>query len=446
MVMAMGPRWSVDQVMAAAPDSASQVAGRRLARPGPWSAIGVSDGLLWGECQGSGKTPYKITVDTGTPRYQCTCPSRKFPCKHALGLLFLWAANGIDAPGGGASGGPGSGEEASGGGKDTAASGGEDRPRERTVAQTTAAAARAAARERRVEDGLAELDRWLADQVSGGLARAAHDPYGWAEPTAARMVDAQAPGVAASLRRLPTVITSGPGWPALLLDELAMLHLLARAYAHRSGLPADLVATIRDHVGFTVPKADVLARPPARDHWVVVGFRDLDTETVSTRRVWLRGNRSGRWAQVLFFAAAGAGLDSSLVPATVLDADLHFYPGRAGLRAAIGTQHADAEPCASWRPPVDTVAAAADRWAAALAADPWQHQFPVVLRGHIDRTDPGWSLTDPAGSAVHIHGTDLDLWRLLAMTAGTEIDVAGEWSPIGFRPATAVRDGRMMVL
>ena len=130
------------------------------------------------------------------------------------------------------------------------------------------------------------------------------------------------------------------------------------------------MATVRDHVGFTVPRAEVLTGPPVRDHWVVVGFRDLDTEIVSTRRVWLRGNISGRWAQVLFFAAGGAVLDASLVPATVLDADLHFYPGRAGLRAAVGNPHADAVPATAWQPPTDTVAAAADRWAAALAADP----------------------------------------------------------------------------
>ncbi len=32
--------------------------------------------------------------------YKCSCPSRKFPCKHALGLLLLWAGEG----GGGAAG------------------------------------------------------------------------------------------------------------------------------------------------------------------------------------------------------------------------------------------------------------------------------------------------------------------------------------------------------
>ncbi len=443
----MESRWSVDQVMAAAPDPASQVAGRRLARPGPWSAIGTSDGLLWGECQGSGRTPYRVTVDTGTRRYQCSCPSRKFPCKHALGLLFLWAQGQIDESGAMA----GFARDFADRGRPAAES--ETVPREQTPEQTpeqrAAAAARAAVREQRVADGLAELDRWLADQVAGGLARVAQDPYGWAEAAAMRMVDAQAPGVAAWLRRLPAVVASGSRWPQRLLDELALLHLLARGYARRAELPADLVATVRDHVGFSVPRATVLTGPPVRDRWVIVSFRDLDTETVSTRRVWLHGQESGRWAQVLFFAAGGATLDASLVPATVLDADLHFYPGRAGLRAAVGETHAEPIPMTDWHPPADAIGAAADRWATALAADPWQHQIPVVLRGrvdHDDRGDQGWSFTDPAGDAVVVHGTDLDLWRLLALTAGATLDLAGEWSPDGFRPSTLVTDGRMVVL
>ncbi len=43
-----------------------------------------------GLCAGSGKDPYQTVVDLG-PRYQCSCPSRKFPCKHALALLLSWA-------------------------------------------------------------------------------------------------------------------------------------------------------------------------------------------------------------------------------------------------------------------------------------------------------------------------------------------------------------------
>jgi hypothetical protein len=430
--------------MAAAPDSTSQIAGRRLARPGPWTAIGVSDGLLWGDCQGSGKTPYRVTVDTGGRRYQCSCPSRKFPCKHALALLFLWAERRIDDTGEIAS---FARDFADRGRIEEAADAPEPVPlKQQTAAQQAAAVARAAQRERRVDDGLAELDRWLADQVSGGLARASQDPYGWVEPTAARMVDSQAPGAASWLRRLPAVVASGSGWPGRLLDELALLHLLIQGYARRAELPADLLATVRDHVGFSVTRADVLRRAPVRDHWVIVSFRDLDTESVSIRRVWLCSNNSGRWAQVLFFAAGGAGLDSSLIPGTVLDADLHFYPGRAGLRAAVGTTYADAVPVVRWHPTSGTVVEAANSWSAALAADPWQHQIPMVLRGLVDHDEGGWTLTDTAGIAVPMHGAALDLWRLLALTAGTVTDVTGEWSQAGFRPASIVRAGQLVGL
>lgn len=436
----IGTRWTVEQVMAAAPDSASEVAGRRLARPGPWQSVGAAEGILWGECQGSGRTPYQVTVDTTARRYQCSCPSRKFPCKHALGLLFLWASGAIDESGQIAA------HAAAFVAQPAPAKSSATGPAAKTAAQLAAAADRAADRERRVDDGLAELDRWLADQVAAGLARVAADPWSWAEPTAARMVDAQAPGVAAWLRRLPGIVAAGGDWPRALLDELALLHLLARAWAGRSGLPADLADTVREHVGFTVPRADVLATAPVRDRWTVVALRDLDSETVSTRRVWLHGSTSGRWAQVLFFTVGNDAPDTSLVPGTVTDADLHFYPGRAGLRAAVGAVHAEALPVTGWRPPVDTIAEAAARWTAALAADPWQRQIAVVLRGRVDPLAAGWTLADTSGGAVPLQGEELDLWRLFALTAGTVVDMAGEWGAAGFRPAALIRDGAVIRL
>lgn len=36
-------------------------------------------------------------VDLAGPDYKCSCPSRKFPCKHALGLLLLWSAGSVGA-------------------------------------------------------------------------------------------------------------------------------------------------------------------------------------------------------------------------------------------------------------------------------------------------------------------------------------------------------------
>ncbi|MCM3005463.1 SWIM zinc finger family protein [Priestia koreensis] len=53
--------------------------------------------LLFGECAGSGKTPYYTSADfmnEESPVFRCTCPSRQFPCKHSLGLLYSFLEKG----------------------------------------------------------------------------------------------------------------------------------------------------------------------------------------------------------------------------------------------------------------------------------------------------------------------------------------------------------------
>ena len=44
--------------------------------------------------QGGGRTPYQMSVGLTGPAFECTCPSRKFPCKHGLALLLLWVEGG----------------------------------------------------------------------------------------------------------------------------------------------------------------------------------------------------------------------------------------------------------------------------------------------------------------------------------------------------------------
>ena len=94
-------------MLALAPDVPSQRAAQKLASPGSWpltgaragaeageSGAGAGPGMpaaVWGECRGSAAVPYRTAVDLAGPAYQCSCPSRKFPCKHALALLLLWA-------------------------------------------------------------------------------------------------------------------------------------------------------------------------------------------------------------------------------------------------------------------------------------------------------------------------------------------------------------------
>ena len=79
--------WSAEQVTALAPDAQVSKAGLKLAAPGTWSRPGTDGTLLWGAARGSGKNPYKVCVDLTGPAFTCSCPSRKIPCKHTIGLL-----------------------------------------------------------------------------------------------------------------------------------------------------------------------------------------------------------------------------------------------------------------------------------------------------------------------------------------------------------------------
>src|SRR3954468_8235398 len=84
-------QWTPEQVLALAPDASSAKSGKDLSTPRKWLTLGVNDTCAWGSIQGSGKNPYQTSIDFTGPAFKCTCPSRKFPCKHGLGLFLILA-------------------------------------------------------------------------------------------------------------------------------------------------------------------------------------------------------------------------------------------------------------------------------------------------------------------------------------------------------------------
>src|SRR5258708_13734342 len=79
---------TLEQIEKMAPDAASAAAGKKLVGIKHWPELGRSPAALWGKCQGS--AVYQVKVDLANLGYNCNCPSRKFPCKHVLGLLLLF--------------------------------------------------------------------------------------------------------------------------------------------------------------------------------------------------------------------------------------------------------------------------------------------------------------------------------------------------------------------
>jgi hypothetical protein len=412
-------RWSVAQVEALAPDPASLRNARAAA--GQFSATGSSGDILWGLCRS-----YQVAADLSGPAFKCSCPSRKIPCKHVLGLLLRWSASDVSA----------------GPAPDFVTAWQSARAARAARATTSApdpvaAARRAQGRADRVAGGMAELRRWLDDQIEQGLAvagRAGPQPF---ETMAARLVDAQAPGAANAVRRLGGFAGVGPQWADRLLGELALLRLLVAGHSRLGTLDPALAATVRSRIGFPTPAEEVLAGPRVTDRWQVLGQVETDEGSLTSRRTWLHG-AAGRFALVLTFAAPGQPLPADLIPGTAFRGDLCFYPGAAPLRALVAERLSAAEPFGS-PDGAGTIRAGLSRWASLIAAEPWRYDAPMLLSS-VRPTSDG-HLVDAEGSALPLAPGHRSPWWLLAAAGAAPATVAAEWSPAGLRPLAAWVDG-----
>src|SRR5262249_25482979 len=239
---------NLDRIEALAPDQASLAAARKLLKPSSCPTLAEGEGLVWGECQGSGATPYRVVVNESDAGYKCTCPSRKFPCKHALALMWMradksaafasasvpdWVKDWLSRRRGTSS---------------SSKTEDETRPKSRPsirLAEIPEAEAnvhpkveqRAAGggernrleREAAVLAGLDELDPWSTDQVQHGMANFVAQAAQVCRTIAQRLVDAKATGLAGRLDALPTRLFTvpSPARPSAAIRELGQIHLIS---------------------------------------------------------------------------------------------------------------------------------------------------------------------------------------------------------------------------
>ncbi len=425
---------TTEGVIALAPDEASAKAARGLISPAKWPVLGANEAAAWGECQGSGAKPYQTQVDLTGPAFRCSCPSRKFPCKHGLALLLLkaqspdlfqempspaWVSQWLES-------------------RVEKAQKKEERQTEKAAAPADpqAAARREAQRWQRMEGATQELQRWLADQLTRGLGALSADVLKTWHTMAARMVDAQAPGLGQRVREAAAGVQQGDDWPERTLARLGLLQLACDAMARRAALSPALQAELRAVLGWPFDKTEVLAvGEQITDRWTVLGVgMDERDDKLTERRVWLHGQQSGRRALLLEHAFGGRGFEQAWLTGTSQQATLAYFPGASALRAVAVDAPGATEP-AVW--PVTSLH---EEWlgmARRVAASPWASLHPMVVEDGVVLAigDRKWVIS--GGQALPLAMGDEGLWALLASTGGLPVQLMGEWDGHGLRPLTA---------
>jgi hypothetical protein len=421
---------SLEKIESLAPDQGSLDAARKLLKPGQWPTLAADGaGLIWGECQGSGATPYRICVVEVDAGYKCSCPSRKFPCKHALALMWLrtdgktafvagvapeWVKDWLSRRRGPA--------EAAAAtpikpkASIAAVADGEDQPDPK--AQVRAAAARERNRQDRensIAGGLDELDTWLLDQTTTGLARFASNAINACRTISQRLVDAKASGLATRLDALPARLFACPDTvrPHLAVEELGQLHLMSEAYRRQDQLPPPLKADIRQAIGWTITREALLSDALAErlsGRWHVWTTRsEVQPDRLRRLETWLYS--AGRFAVLIDFVPVTTGpAVSGYATGDTFDAELVFYPSPVPLRALLVTQTTGTKPGGSVTIPEVTLETAYASYEAALIARPWLDELPLTFQGAQVRR---------SGERVYVCGNTLALPLAAAQEAST---------------------------
>ncbi|MER9300421.1 SWIM zinc finger family protein [Mesorhizobium sp. M0621] len=453
-------------IEALAPDQASLSAASKLTKQSNWPRLEKNEqlALIWGECQGSGSNPYRVVVDTGDHGYKCSCPSRKFPCKHTLALMWIAATTPASFAAAGATPEwvsdwlgrrrkstpqpvqPTQGAE----GKSIGEISLDD---EGAVVEDAAAVERReAAQRKRQEDtrssvsaALDELDQWIADQLRLGLAAFVDNSSDRCRRIAARLVDMKATALAGRIDELPSRLMGlrSEERPDVAIRELGKLVLLAKAWR---SIPDD--PELRRLVSTSESREQVLANPDAtqvESVWEVLGEKiESRRDGLVSHSTWLLDLNSARpqFALLLDYFPVSAGRRSNaFTPGDRFDARLVFYPARQPLRALVADRKGDISP-GEWP---DFGFGAADPLAVHVThqdASPWLTDCPVMLPpGAIlldDRGDAWWqSAGDPHGIALPIADTvnpillGLDLKATAALWNGSRLDLLAAQSGFG---------------
>jgi hypothetical protein len=405
------------QVLALAPDDASAKAGVQLANPANWVFKAAHPLALWGDCQGSGKNPYKTYIDLSQVAFKCSCPSRKFPCKHGLGLFLMFARQPevfiqettlpaeLDAW-------LNKRQEKA-------------QPKEQKPVDEKARQKREQSRENKITAGIDELQVWLKDVARTGIQQVPQHAYEFNKHMVARLVDSQAPGLASQLRKINHVDFYQEGWQEGVLKIIAKTYVMADAYRYKEEMDEGWKAELETLIGWTQAKEDILQLPPVEDDWMVLSTTETREDALTTESVWLYGLHSKKFALILSFFAGNQRPMDVWTAGRIVHASVCFYPSVVPQRALVKSKEAFTNATLEL-PGFLHWEEVKEELARVYSLSPFVERIPFLFNQcRVIYNQSIWYLLDVDSTAMRLLNTREEGWNILAITKGNPFHCFG---------------------
>ena len=84
---------NLEDISKLAPDDTINNRAKSLMHSSKWRGVGRTDLVIWGESTASVSEPYLVSIILDRNLFSCNCQDKQRPCKHILGLLYLYVSN-----------------------------------------------------------------------------------------------------------------------------------------------------------------------------------------------------------------------------------------------------------------------------------------------------------------------------------------------------------------
>ena len=436
--------WTTQQILSFSPDAGIAQRAQELATLRKWRNLHGNERAIWGECKSSGASYYLTAIDLKGPAFKCNCPSRKFPCKHAVGLMLMIANNSdnfritSDIP-----------DWVKDWLEKRSSSNRNDEKDE--VAEEIAQHKREVLKEKnrskrmlQMEAGLDGLEMWLTDTIRQGLASTERQGHSFWKDISARMVDAKLGGIGRRIESMELLQGGNTNWVDKMLSQMTDLYLIAKGFKNLENLPPPLQQELLSVAGINTKKDDVLAQEGIKDDWLVMGQIEGVEDNLNFRRVWLFGQKTKKYALILDYVWGDTGFPNHFPTGSTLSGQLCFYPSAFPLRAILRlpfdiSNHP--QPIKGFSNFKEFV----DAYSKALFANPWLLDFPTCFENVTPvKKKNQLFILDKNNLQIEIFDRDQIGWKLLAMSGGYPIKIFGEWTGDILIPLSAESNERLV--
>jgi hypothetical protein len=408
-------------------------AGRGLASTNHWQILAYNNEFIWGEFPNARQNSIQTFVSRLDMTVACSCNSRKFPCRHGIGLLLLaakrpshfsrllpegWLAQRIER------------HRLE-----------QQRKQQQLFSQKVPTARQHDKQEQftLLQTGMTKLELWLQDLVRHGLAVLPDRTKQFWIDMAHQMVDAEAPEIAHQLRQMSTIPLKQPDWADQYLQKIGELFLLIQGFKQFTSQPIEMQTDLKAAVGWFPPPFTQIGER-IEDDWLVLGHLTRNVSSRSWLYTWLWGIDSNRPAAVLQILQQQRASAVAMATGNPIRGVLHFDKSHWPLFAHMPMLENSKRPFANPQG-FTTISDAMSSYNNAIAHRPWIGAFPLLLHKIRPVSTPnGFFLIDNQGFLLSVATPFLYRWHLEAISGGDSLSLFGVWDGRFFAPLSINTD------